>query len=54
MNCNINELWESEWKSASRFFNSKGNLKTKSRLKDEWNKKFKGMLFDFEKAIKKN
>ena len=51
---NIWDLWEKEWKNAYNFFNSKGNIQTKSRLKDKWNKEFKKMLYDFEKVIKDN
>ncbi len=40
----MNKLWEKEWKNAYNFFNTKGNIQTKSRLKDKWCKEFKGML----------
>lgn len=49
----INELWTKEWKNAYNFFNSKGNLQTKSRLKDKWNKEFKAMLYMIEREILK-
>ena len=41
---NIWDLWEKEWKNAYNFFNSKGNIKTKSKLKDKWHKEFVEML----------
>ena len=42
---NVQDLWEREWNNAYKFFNSKGNIKTKSKLKDKWYK-------DFEKTIR--
>lgn len=51
---NVNNLWEKEWNNAHKFFNSKGNTETKSKLKDKWCKEFKGMLFDLEDKITKN
>ena len=50
----VNDLWNEEWYNAYRFFNSKGNLKTRSRLKEQWIKGFKKMLFDLEKTITEN
>lgn len=29
-------LWEQNWNNAYKFFNSKGNTKTKARLKKIW------------------
>ena len=47
------DLWEREWENAYAFYNSKGNIKTKSRLKDKWYKDFKKILALVEKeAIK--
>ena len=51
MKININDLWEKEWKNAYNFFNSKGNINTRSRLKDRWNKEFKEMLYSTEREI---
>ena len=51
---NVNDLWEKQWYLAYAFFKTKGNLKTKARLKDKWNKAFKKMLFDIEKDITEN
>lgn len=51
---NVWDLWTKEWKNASNFFNSKGNSKTTSRLKDKWYNDFKKMLFMIEKEILKN
>jgi len=50
----INELWKKEWKNAYNFFNSKGNIHTRSRLKDKWNKEFKAMLMFVEKEVEKH
>ena len=33
---NIWELWSNNWANAYAFFNSKGNIKTKARLKKRW------------------
>ena len=30
------DLWAENWEYAKRFFDSKGNIKTKSKLKQEW------------------
>lgn len=38
------ELWEREWKNAYRFYHTKGNIKTKSKLKDKWYKDFVKIL----------
>ena len=51
---NIQDLWEKEFENAYRFFNSKGNIKTRSILKDKWYKSFKGMLIRVETAVKEN
>ena len=51
---NIKDLWGIEWKNAYRFFNSKGNVKTKSRYKDIWYKRFKEMLQNLEEVINDN
>ena len=34
------DLWVKEFNNAKKFFNSKGNVHTKSKLKDEWYKSF--------------
>lgn len=51
---NIWDLWQKEWENASNFFQSKGNVKTKSRLKDKWYKEFKEMLQLVEKEVHKS
>ncbi len=33
-------LWVRNWDNAYRFFNSKGNAKTKARLKKKWHDDF--------------
>ncbi len=50
----VNNLWASEWANAYSFFNCKGNIRTKSRLKAKWVKEFKKMLFDLENTITEN
>lgn len=40
------QVWERNWKNAKRFFESKGNIDTRSRLKDKWFKDFKKDLED--------
>ena len=50
---NVWKLWEKEWKNAYNFFNTKGNTKTKSRLKDKWHKEFKKMLYLIEAEARK-
>jgi len=45
------DLWVKEWENASKFFNTKGNIKTKSKLKDKWYKEFIQMLKDVEVAV---
>ena len=51
---NIWDLWEKEWENASKFFQSKGNVKTRSKLKDQWYKEFKAMLINLETVITNN
>ncbi len=51
---NIFDLWSRNWKMAYRFFNSKGNICTKAKLKDEWYEDFKKMFFELESAIREN
>jgi len=41
---NVWELWEKEFYNAKAFFDSKGDMKTKSRLKDKWYKSFEKSL----------
>jgi len=38
------DLWALEWKNAYNFFNTKGNIHTKSKLKDKWYKEFGIMI----------
>lgn len=47
------DLWAKEWANAYSFWNSKGNTKTKSRLKDKWYKDFKEMLMLVETEVRK-
>ena len=49
---NIWELWERNWNSAYKFFNSKGNTTTKSRLKDKWYKEFVKDLKLIEETVR--
>ena len=49
---NIYDFWNKEWENASKFFQSKGNIKTKSRLKDKWFKDFKEMLEGVERLTR--
>ncbi len=51
---NVWDLWQREWKNASKFFQSKGNTKTKSKLKDKWYKDFKDMMVELENAVRDN
>lgn len=37
---NIWDYWEKNFYNAKRFFESKGNIKTRSKLKDKWYKEF--------------
>ena len=43
------ELWTKEWQNAYNFFNSKGNVKTKSRLKNKWHKDFMNIIEEISK-----
>lgn len=38
------KLWEREFADAKAFFTSKGNINTRSRLKDKWYKSFERMI----------
>ena len=38
------EMWENNFKNAKAFFGSKGNMDTKSKLKDKWFKEFMNNL----------
>ncbi len=51
---NIWDLWHKEFYNARAFFKTKGNIKTKSRLKDKWYKEFKEMLQLVEKEVHKS
>lgn len=52
MEINIWDLWAKEWENANAFFNTKGNIKTKSRLKDKWHKEFKEMCEMIEREVR--
>ena len=41
---NVRDLWEREWENARAFFKSDGNIKTRSRLKANWQKDFYKIL----------
>lgn len=49
---NIWDLWKREWTNAYDFYNSKGNVKTKSKLKDRWYKDFVKILKLVEQEVK--
>ena len=34
------EKWENNWNNAKKFYGSKGNIKTMSKLKDKWHDEF--------------
>jgi len=38
------DLWADNFESAKKFFKSKGNVQTRSNLKDKWFKEFKEMI----------
>ena len=40
------DLWEKEWWNAYHFFNSKGNIKTRARLKKKWHDEFMKMVIE--------
>jgi len=44
------EIWARNYENAFKFFNSKGNMKTQSRLKDKWHNE----LLDDLKKIPQN
>ncbi len=46
------ELWEREWNNAYRFYHTKGNAQTKSRLKTKWHNDFMEMITDVAKRTK--
>jgi len=46
------DLWEKEFNNAKKFFETKGNIKTKSKLKDKWYKEFIQSLKDVECAVR--
>lgn len=49
---NVWELWEQEWNNAYKFFNSKGNITTKARLKKKWHDDFMKMFKKIEQELK--
>jgi len=51
---NIWDLWQKEWENASKFFQSKGNTKTLSKLKGKWYGEFKEMLMLVEEKTREN
>lgn len=55
MKINTWDLWQKEWKNASNFFETKGNIEAKSKLKDKWHEDFRNMCFMIEReALKDN
>ena len=48
----LEHIWETNFYNAKRFFNSKGNGNTRSRIKDKWFKDFKRDLEELEIIIK--
>ena len=51
---NVWDLWAKNWDNAYRFFNSKGGIQTKARLKKKWNDDFMAMFYMIEKAMNKS
>lgn len=47
------DLWEKEWSNAYKFFNSKGNIQTKARLKKKWHDEFFEMIKSNEVKMNK-
>lgn len=47
------KFWEENWKCAYNFFNSKGNIKTKSKLKYKWHKTFLSFFKEIEDKVNK-
>jgi hypothetical protein len=45
---NVDDVWVNSFYNAKKFFESKGNIKTRSRLKDKWYKEFMKPFKDFE------
>jgi hypothetical protein len=43
------EIWSRNWENAKRFFESKGNAKSRSKLKDKWFKNFRNDLESIDK-----
>jgi len=49
------DIWSNNFYNAKRFFTSKGNLKTKSKIKDKWAKEFKKDIENFlQQWLKEN
>ena len=48
---NTFDLWAENWENAKRFFESKGNAETKSKLKDRWYKDFMDMFKMIESKL---
>jgi len=46
------EVWERNFYGAKKFFTSKGNIKTKARLKAKWLKQFQEDLEEVFKLAK--
>lgn len=51
MDINPYDYWEKNWEDARKFFETKGNIKTKCKLKAEWYNNFMQIFKDIEKAI---
>ena len=48
------KYWKKNWDNAYKFFNSKGNIKTKARYKKIWHDDFFKIFEDIEKELRKN
>ena len=45
---NVWKLWKDNWDNAYRFFNSKGNVQTRGKLKQKWHDDFMKMFKELE------
>lgn len=48
------DYWQKNWENANKFFNSEGNIKIKSKLKDKWFKDFSKIFDDFNDILEKH
>jgi len=47
------KYWEKNWDNAKRFFDSKGDIDTKAKLKKKWHDDFMKMFKEIEEQLKK-